>query len=90
MRRDRRVLAVPRTKSLGDCVQRPVDSGRIAPLDFRAERRAEHETMGGVGGADAARQGDRFKLDVGEAGGAQIMLDEYRIGIAEPAPSRLR
>src|SRR5438552_12733395 len=85
VRRHRRVLAVPRAKSFGDCIHRPVESGRIASLDFRAERRAEHQTLGGVASADAARQFDRLTLDVREAGREQIMLDNRRIGIAERA-----
>src|SRR5687767_6169539 len=76
-------MSIPPRKCRRDGVEGAIQSRRVAPLDFRAEGRAEHQPVSGVASADAAGQGDRLQLDVGEAGRLEIVLDARRIDIAE-------
>lgn len=48
VRRHRRVMSVPPRKCRRDGVEGAIQSRRVAPLDFRAEGRAEHQPVSGV------------------------------------------
>jgi hypothetical protein len=85
--RYRRVLSVPRAKSFRYCVDRTIESDGVASLDSRAERRTEHQTLGGVAGADAAGQCNSLTRDVHEAGRERATTDGARVACFIILPS---